>query len=86
MHIAPTTVAARAGTTDHSDLLEHVEVVSKQVGLDPDEPAQLDRRAIGGDQLVDDRQSDWIGQRRIAMGSNLDAPFAHTSTVLLNSS
>ena len=57
MHIPAAAVATGAGSVDHPDLLEHVEMMGQQVRLDPDQPAQLDRRSIRRRQLVDDSQA-----------------------------
>jgi hypothetical protein len=46
-------------------LLQHVEVVGEQVRLGTGESAQLDRGAIGADQLVNDGEPDRIAQCRV---------------------
>ena len=64
--VAAAAVAAGSAAADQADVLEHVEVVGEQVRRDGDEALQLDRGAVGGGELVDDRQPHGIAQRRVA--------------------
>jgi len=58
-------VAAGASAGDQTDVLEDIEVVSEQVGIDPRQLAQLDGRPVGRNELVDDRQARGIAERRM---------------------
>jgi hypothetical protein len=66
VEVAPTAVAAGSAAADQTDGLEDVEVVGEQVRRDGNEAPQLDRSAISGGELVDDRQPHGIAQRRVA--------------------
>ena len=69
VHVAASPVAARAAACDEPDMLEHVEVVSEQVGWNIDDLLQLDRRTIGSCELVHDRQAGRVAERGVPLRS-----------------
>jgi hypothetical protein len=54
VHVASSTVAARATPGYQALLLQNLEMVGEKIGRDPREFLQLPRRAIGPGKLVDD--------------------------------
>ena len=83
VYVPAASIPARPRSVDHSDLLEHVEVVSQQVGLDADQPSQLNRGSIRRDEFVDDHQPNRIGEGCIAVDTDVQVGSNHPGNILL---
>ena len=44
-------------------------MMREQIRLKPDKSSQLDRSPVRQRQLIDDRKTDWIAQRRMTLSS-----------------